>query len=127
MVGSRAKSFTLKDSEMRVKGPFNITATETTVPVDTYYALWAYKSSDFADIGDCNPMDTHGWRFPIDSLMILDLVTTETIWRATVDPANEGMADGSYDIVILTEDVAGRRSRLLRGGPGQRHGYDHRR
>ncbi len=93
--------------EQRVKGPFNITATETTNPVDTYYALWAYKSSDFADLGDCYPMDSHGWRFPVDSLMILDMVTSETIWRATVNPTTEGMADGSYDIVVLTEDVAG--------------------
>ena len=93
--------------EHRVKGPFNVTATETTVPVDTYYALWAYKSSEFPDIGDCNPTDDHGWRFPIDSLMILDLATPETIWRATVDPATEGMEDGAYDIVVLTEDMAG--------------------
>jgi hypothetical protein len=93
--------------EMRVKGPFDITATETTNPVDTYYALWAYKSHDFADIGDCDPTDSHGWRIPIDSLMILDMVTSETIWRATVDPATEGMEDGAYDFVVLTEDVAG--------------------
>jgi hypothetical protein len=93
--------------EMRVKGPFNITATETTNPVDTYYALWAYKSHDFPDIGDCDPTDTHGWRIPIDSLMFLDMVTPETIWRATVNPATEGMEDGAYDIVVLTSDVAG--------------------
>jgi hypothetical protein len=94
--------------EMRVKGPFNITATETETPYDTYLAFWAYKRSDEPDLSpDCDWTDGDGWIIPSDSLMILDMVTPETIWRSTVDPYTEGMEDGSYDFVVLTTDVAG--------------------
>ncbi len=93
--------------EMRVKGQFNVTATETgTIPIDTYNIYWAYKRSSDPDVDlDCDWTDDDGWI--LHDLEVLDDVTPETIWRTTVDPSSEGMEDGSWDFVVVTVDVAG--------------------
>ncbi|HVP58087.1 MAG TPA: FlgD immunoglobulin-like domain containing protein, partial [bacterium] len=94
-------------SEKRVKGDINIVATEKseTNPIDTYYVGYIYKKSTFPDLGDCNAFDDQGWVMCPDTLMIEGHNTSETIWRATMPTSK--LADGSYDIALVTIDVAG--------------------
>ena len=96
-------------SENRIKGAFNIIATELpeTDPIDTYYVSYIIKSHSSPDLGDCNLMDDEGWMWFADTLMLDNGTTSETIWRGVVNPAAVPLADGAYDIALVTTDVAG--------------------
>jgi hypothetical protein len=104
-------------SENRIKGVFNIVATEVANPIDTYYVSYMFKKHDYPDIDDCNRMDTEGWMVWGDTLMLDAGTTEETIWRGVIDPATVfmgfegqtpvfGMPDGAWDIALITSDVA---------------------